>query len=300
MPRDFSSGFQSALQEEVLHLSVLVKLTRLDGYTLGFTDADSPIIFGGLTYEPTDGLGVSSIQSAAGSGVDTQEALGSVSSDRITESDLSAGVWQGARFEVRLVHRDNVALGAPVIHAGNIGEIHIVGSGTFQAELRSKSHLLKQSVGEQATKLCTCRRLGDACCKVNMSGTARGFPIRATRILASGAGSTLTFASDGAPSDHYRFGTVKFLTGPNAGIERDVKAHSFVSGSAVVTLRDAFPFPVSSGESARLEAGCSREFAMCNSDFGNANNFHGLPFLPGNDAIQKRGRGAAGKKNKWT
>ncbi|MCW5939917.1 MAG: DUF2163 domain-containing protein [Fimbriimonadaceae bacterium] len=284
------SGLLSKLESETFEGAVLVLVERKDGLRLGFTDSDRALVLSGDVYEPSDGLRVSRIGQTAGTGVDNMDVFGAVSSARITAADLTAGLWDSAQVTVRLVDRTDTGLGAVVLLRGRLGEVS-AGSGEFRAEVRSLSHLLKQQVGDLTSPTCRCRRLGDPQCKFDLDSATLVGPLgRSTRVLASGSGRTLTFSSDPAPSGFYKFGVVRFVTGSNAGIEREVKAHSLSSGNAVVELRQAFPFEATPGESAVLEAGCDRLSATCRDKFGNAANFHGEPRLPGNDKTIKRGR----------
>lgn len=287
MPRDVPAGLLVSIQSEAFQPAVLLLVTRRDGVKLGFTDSDETVTFSGDDYEPSEGLKASAISSSAGSGVDNLDVGGALQSARITETDISAGLYDGARVAVRLVDRTNVALGAAVLLTGVIGEIKVK-NGSFYAQVRSLSSLLKQSVGDMTSKTCRVKRLGDARCKVDMDGnTAGGTPIRANKALDSGSGLNLTFASDSAPTGYYTYGVVTFTSGPNSGISREVKSHTLSSGKAVLVLRTAFPFAVTSGQTAQLEAGCDRVFATCRDKFANANNFHGEHLLPGNDKVSK-------------
>jgi len=44
------------------------------------------------------------------------------------------------------------------------------------------------------------------------------------------------------------------------------------------------------GTRAELRAGCDHTIATCSSRFGNAINFRGEPFLPGNDLLARYGQ----------
>lgn len=273
-------------------LSLLVLITRTDGVQMGFTNCDVDIVFSGVTYQAADGLGASSVETASGTGIDNADLMGLIKSARITEADIFAGKFDAAQVLVQLVNRNDLTQGSLVVVKGYLGEIHQIDQA-FKAEVRSLSQLLKTSIGNVTTKQCTCERLGNAKCKLTMTGNAlNGSPIRASKTVASASGLTVTFGSDAAPTGHYSNGLLKFTSGANSGVTREIKSHTNSSGSAVLNLRTAFPFDISPGDVATLEAGCDRLFATCDTKFGNANNFHGVPFLPGNDKIVRAGRGA--------
>jgi uncharacterized phage protein (TIGR02218 family) len=79
------------------------------------------------------------------------------------------------------------------------------------------------------------------------------------------------------------FGTLRWLEGANCGITRDVVAND-ANG---VTLSDLPAFPVAAGTRALLSEGCDRRMATCAARFGNAANFRGEPYLPGNDLLTR-------------
>ena len=288
MSRVLPAGFTSSLATGVLEFSTLVKLTRTDGVVFGFTNADTPITYGGVTYDPSDGMAATAVSTAIGSGVDNMESAGFLSSSRITETDIIAGLYDLAKVEVRLYDRTSATATAPIV-SGFLGEI-TVSDGTFKTEFRSLSARLNMIVGDVTSQNCRVRNLGDCQCKFDLSGSVGGRAARSSRTVSSASGLTITFASESAPTDFYKYGLVKFTTGANAGITREVKTHTLSGGSAVIEVRTAFPFPINGGDVATLTVGCDRTIATCRSKFANAVNFHGEPFLPGNDKMTTQGR----------
>ncbi len=280
------------IQGGALTLATLVLITRTDGVTMGFTDRDADLSYLGQTYHAAEGIGTTAIQSKTGTGVDNMDVSGLITSDRITEDDLDAGRYDGARIEVRLVNRayakanPNVASHALLL-VGYLGGVEVV-DGRFSVTVKSLSDRLKQVIGDTLSPTCRCRCLGDLQCKVVLTGnTLQGVPIRATASVSSVSGPTSFVVNGSAPSGHYTRGTVQFLTGANAGLRRDVKTHG--AGGAIA-LRTAFPFPVAAGDQAVFVAGCDKTFATCDVKFGNANNFHGEQEIPTNDKTSQIGR----------
>jgi hypothetical protein len=80
---------------------------------------------------------------------------------------------------------------------------------------------------------------------------------------------------------YFAYGTVKFLTGLNAGFSMDVKA--FAPG--VVTLTMTLPYPLTVGDTYSIVAGCDRLFGTCKARYNNVPNFRGEPYVPGQDVI---------------
>lgn len=290
MPRSCSARYKELLGGAVLFRALLARLERADGLVLGFTSADEPILFGGLAYRPSDGLSTSALESTAGTGVDNLDVTGWVSDDRITEEDLEAGLWGGARLTISSVFRDELDAGAMVLHDGRLGEVTL-DDGRFKAAARGLSARMKTRVGDQTSKGCVCRRLGDGRCRVDLAGTAASVGvqrlIRQNATVVSAAGWGLVATGFTASTGFFSAGIVKALTGPNAGQEREIKTHG--PGGAL-TLRRPFPFSLAAGDAVRLEAGCDRTIRTCHTKFGNQLNFQGQPFLPTNDKVMKVGR----------
>ncbi|WP_233457093.1 phage major capsid protein [Qipengyuania flava] len=81
----------------------------------------------------------------------------------------------------------------------------------------------------------------------------------------------------------YRFGRLRWIDGPLTGI-----AHSIVDAQEnTVTLADPLLPEVQPGRRVLLREGCDRTLATCADRFGNALNFRGEPFLPGNDMMAR-------------
>jgi len=290
MPRALPSGFAASLAEPVLDMTELVRIARTDGVVFGFTSNDVAIVYGGLTYEPVDGLQLTGIVSAVGTGVDNLNGGGFLSSTRITEADIVAGLYADARLEVRIYDRATAEATNPIV-AGYMGEISVA-DGVFTCEFRSLASRMSTTVGDLTAKNCRVRRLGDAQCKFNLAGTVvGGRSAKATRTVSAASGSTITFASESAPTDFYKYGVVKFTSGLNSGLEAEVKTHTLSAGSAVIELRSPFPFVVAVSDTAELTVGCDRVRSTCVSKFANVANFHGEPLLPGNEVMTTQGRG---------
>lgn len=288
MPRTLPGGFLSSLTGPVLEFSTLIKLSRVDGVVFGFTDSDIPITYAGTTYQPSDGISATNVATATGTGVDNLEGVGFLSSTRIKEADIVAGLFDNATVEVRIYDRTSSTATAPIM-SGYIGELTVV-DGIFKAEFRSLTSRLKMTLGDVTSINCRARVLGDCQCKFNLTSTVFGCASQSSRTVSSASGTNMTFASDPAPTFFYKYGLVTFTTGPNAGISREVKTHVLTSGNAVIEVRTAFPFVVSVGDVATLTIGCDRTIDACRNKFNNAVNFHGEPFLPGNAQMTTIGR----------
>jgi uncharacterized phage protein (TIGR02218 family) len=78
-------------------------------------------------------------------------------------------------------------------------------------------------------------------------------------------------------------GRLRWMSGANCGIETGIVAQD----GAMLLLADAPPLPVEAGAAVRLIEGCDRRVETCAERFGNAVNFRGEPWLPGNDLLTR-------------
>ncbi|MBD9371533.1 DUF2163 domain-containing protein [Rhizobium sp. ARZ01] len=79
------------------------RVTRKDGTVLGLTEHDRDLSFAGLTYRAASGFQASDAEMGSGLATEASEIAGGFSSAAISEADLVAGRYDGARVEVFLV-----------------------------------------------------------------------------------------------------------------------------------------------------------------------------------------------------
>jgi uncharacterized phage protein (TIGR02218 family) len=159
--------------------------------------------------------------------------------------------------------------GTVVLFAGRISDIDCSRTGM---ELKCRSHL-------ELLNIQMPRRLWQASCTHVFGGPMCGLDRESFGItFSAGAGSTQTVITN-APSSATPFvlGTIKGITGSNAGLCRTVTA--FVSGGTA-TVKLGFLFPVATGDQFQLLPGCDRTMATCTNVFNNAAHLGGFPFIP--------------------
>lgn len=293
MPRTISPGLLAELQSKTARLAIIIEVLLLSGTVLRFTTWSERLTVSGQSYEPIDGIVMSTLQSSEGTTVDTGSLDGQYVDTRITEAMAGRGELQGAVVTISICSLDNLAAGSMVWQRFGIGETRH-SELKWSGETRGLQSRLKMVSGDLTSKQCRCRRLGDIECKLNMAGnkTVSGTPyaIRSSRAVVSGSTSMELRFTDPAPTGFYSLGIVTFTTGPNIGLSREIRVHTLSSGTAICKLVEPFPFPVAIADVATLEAGCDGLFATCDVAFSNANNFHGEPRVPGNDAFGKVGK----------
>lgn len=80
---------------------------------------------------------------------------------------------------------------------------------------------------------------------------------------------------------YFAYGSVKWVTGLNAGLTSDVRTFS----PGVVTLGMPTPHAISPGDQYTIVAGCDKQFGTCKARWNNVVNFRGEPYVPGPDSI---------------
>jgi uncharacterized phage protein (TIGR02218 family) len=266
------SGLE-ALDEVLATLAFCWRLERRDGVTIGLTSHDRDLEIGHVRYRAAPGVMPSAIRSgitAEGSDTDLQGAL---VADAISEADLMAGRWDGAALELRLTEWDAPGEMWLLLAKGEIGSVARKG-GAFTAELVGAMAVLKTPVAPSTSPDCRAR-LGDRQCRVDL--TAR------RKIVAVESVEDVEVGVSGLVAGAYAFGTLRWMTGPNAGAVQAVVDN----GASVLTLADPPAFAVEAGTLALLTEGCDRQLETCTARFANVVNFRGEPYLPGTDLLTR-------------
>jgi uncharacterized phage protein (TIGR02218 family) len=272
--------FATHIAQGVTTLCWCWKLTRNDSEVQGFTDHDSDVPFGGVTYLAASGFTASQIQSTLGLAVDNLEVSSALSSDDLNEADLAAGVYDSAAIEIWRVNWTDPSQRV-LMRAGTLGEVKR-GRGAFQAEINGLAQQLNQPIGKAFGYACDAD-LGDSRCTIDLTdptlngtGTVTSFS-DARRFAASGLGS---FA-DG----FFTGGKLTWATGANAGRAIEVKRHAVLAGNASFELWQTMSEAIAASDTFTVTAGCDKQFSTCKAKFANVANFRGFPYMPGNDAV---------------
>ena len=254
-------------------------LKRKDGLTLGFTDHDRDLSFGGVTYRADTGLTARALQMGTGLSVDNSEAFGALRSDAITEEDILAGRYDGAEVTAWIVNWADVTVRAREF-CGTIGEVSRSG-GSFTAELRGLSERLNQPQGRIYHGQCSAI-LGDAHCKFNLNQP--GYSDERPVEVVTGARMFKFSTFAGYEDRFFEKGRFLVLSGQAAGLIGVVKNDRLaVDGSRVVELWQALGLSPAIGDQVRIEAGCDKREDTCRLKFANFLNFRGFPDIPGED-----------------
>ena len=255
--------------DSVVTLAWCWRIERVDGVTIGLTAHDRDLVVGGLTYRAAPGMTPSAIVRDDSLDAPALDVGGALSHRAVSERDLLAGRYDGARVVV--FAWDWSAGHATPIAAGRIGSV-ATADGGFTAELLGVEVALDRAVVETTSPGCRAT-LGDGRCRVAMAGRRRR-----VRVSAQ-AGNRLTLPGGGAGCAG---GRLRWIGGANSGL-----AERIVAGDAdgVVLAR----VPVFDGMGALVEVGegCDGSLATCCDRFGNVANFRGEPHLPGIDLLTR-------------
>jgi uncharacterized phage protein (TIGR02218 family) len=250
------------------------RILRGDGITLGFTTHDRDLWFDGVCHAAAPGMVPSAIRRTADFAPDSAEVQGSLSHAAISAADLAAGRYDGARIMIGLVDWDS--LERATLYTGTLGEISEE-DGAFAASLISrKADLLRDPV-PRTSPGCRAEFCGPGC---NLSAAA--FTRLAAIAAVDADRASVTCVGLAAP-ELYLGGALRWLDGPLAGLRAGIRA---VDGNWLVLDRPIDQAPAA-GDRVLLRQGCDKRLVTCSSRFGNAVNFHGEPFLPGNDRLAR-------------
>ena len=246
----------------------------------GFTDHDQNITLDGLTYQAKSGFTASAIESGLGLKVDNLEASGALSSDHLSEEEISKGKFDGAEI---FIYRVNWQMPEQYIllKRGSIGEIKRTEYG-FRAELRGLAHKLSTPQGRIYQYHCDAD-FGDSRCRKSASEYSSAGTILEVRF------NRLSLKVSGLanyPSNYFTKGKLTFTTGANASAHLEIRKHLKESAEgAVILLWQPPPYAIEIGDGFRVVAGCNKTFTTCRNKFQNEFNFRGFPHMPGNDHI---------------
>ena len=276
-----SPALQAHLDEGTTTLAWCWCITRADGQVFGFTDHDRTLNFDGTSFEPESGFAASELRAGSDLAVDAQDAEGVLRSGVITESDIAAGLWDGAAVEVWRVNWQDTSQRV-LMRRGAIGEIRR-GRVAFTAEMRSLAHVLDQPVGRSFQAGCDAV-LGDGRCGIDLESPAWKGTGTVSVLLRDRAFSAAGLS--GFAAGLFTFGTLTWDTGANAGRRVEVERHEVATtGEAIITLLEPPGNPIAANDAFTIRAGCDKAFATCRDRFGNTVNFRGFPHIPGNDTV---------------
>lgn len=269
----FSSGLET--------VATFWRVLRRDGVTLGFVTHDRDLWFGGVLHRAAPGLLPSAIRRSADLEPDSAEVEGALSHDAIAARDLALGRYDGARILIGLV--DWETLEHEAVYRGAIGNV-AEEAGRFTAELASRKAELQLDPIPRTSPTCRAEFCGPGCA---LSGAK--FDHVAAVVGHDPADNAVTLDLAVAAANLVD-GSLRWLDGPYGGLRMGIAG---ANGAALVLDRP-LDLPIPPGARVLVREGCDRTLATCAAHFGNALNFQGEPFLPGNDQVTRYANPASG------
>lgn len=278
--RSLPPALAAALAGGTTTLAWCWRITRRDGTRFGFTDHDRDLSFDGTTFEAAAGLTATDIDTSAGLAVDNLELEGAITSERLVEADLAAGLYDDAEVEVFRVDWTDPA-NRILVRMGSIGEVKRSGS-SFIVEVRGLAHRLQQPQGRLYQYSCDAV-LGDDRCGIDL--TLAAYRGAATVAALQGTRELLVTGLETFAADWFTRGLARFTSGANAGLSFEVRRHAVVAAQQVLELWQAMPGQITASDELLVTAGCDKQLATCRDRFANVLAFRGFPHLPGNDFV---------------
>lgn len=249
------------------------RIFRKDGVAFGFASHDRDLFFGGLLHRASPGMVPSAIRLTSDHSPDSAEVEGALTHDAIAASALADGLFDGAQVEIGAV--DWETLEHQPIYAGELGRI-TEDRGSFSAELRSAKSLLERELVPRTSPTCRAQFCGPGC-----GLSAARFTHRAETASVDPDGNRVTIS--GIAHQLFHDGLLRFCEGPQSGL-----VFSIIEATEGGLMLDR---PLAQGSpqemQVELREGCDHTIATCRTRFGNAVNFRGEPFLPGNDLLAR-------------
>lgn len=159
--KQLDEEFRARLEAGILTTCLCWELVREDGLVAAITDHDRPVTYDGVEYGPGAAHEAGRFESAGGLKPGRAAARGALSADAISDDDLAAGLWNGAKVHVFRVDWAEPQYGV-LVWSGYFSEIEQAEAG-FESGLVSLKADLERPLGRTYSRRCDAR-LGDARC----------------------------------------------------------------------------------------------------------------------------------------
>ncbi|WP_176083412.1 DUF2163 domain-containing protein [Martelella sp. HB161492] len=276
--RTINEALSSHIANDSTTICFCWRLSLEDGGVLGFTEHDRNLTFDGTTFQAASGFAASALQSDGGLGADTSEVAGGFSSDAISEEDLIAGRYEGARVEYFVVNWQEPSA-FQLLSVQELGDIRRE-AGAFHAELRSLSHRLSQAKGRSFARRCDAK-LGDQRCGIDTNSPDYSASGTIAEVLADNR--LLLTLGQSFDENFFAYGTMTFTSGLLSGQSVDVEANRVFGSGVKFDLWLPLTALPEVGAGVTVYAGCNKAFSTCKAKFANQVNFRGFPHVPGAD-----------------
>lgn len=263
--------------EELESIASFWRIERRDGVTLGFTTHDKDIWFDGVLHRAAPGMLPSAIRRTASLDADSADVQGALTHDAIASADLASGRYDGARVQIGVL--DWHSLENATLYHGEMGSV-AEEAGGFSAEIKSSKTGLEVDPVPRTSPTCRAQFCGPGC---NLPSGR--FTEELIMLSVDHEANSINFMGS-LPTARFVNGQLRWIDGPQAGVTMQVAAVTATGIVPDVALDSA----LQPGNRALLREGCDHTISTCANRFGNAANFDGEPFLPGNDLLARYGQ----------
>jgi hypothetical protein len=258
--KSVTNDFAAYLAQSGRNRAFCLKLTRSDGVVIRGTNWDENIEYppgSGEIYYHTSGGALGDIEATAALNVDNAEIQCNFAA--ITASDLRAGLYDYASYELFLLNPNNLTAGRYRMHTGNLGQVTI-SRNAFKAELRGRLQTLQQSIGRLISPTCPYQTYDGECGLDAEDWTVSG-------TLDSVSSDQLTF-KDSARTELGPSGGIAITAITNADpcVITTASAHGFYAGQTVYLSAIVGPAALNGPVSVRDPSGSSFEIAIDTTD----------------------------------
>ncbi len=261
------------LDTELGTVATFWRIMRRDGVALGFTTHDRALWFAGVLHRAAPGMVPGAIRRTAGLRSDDAEVRGVLSHDAIRSDELRAGRYDDAAIVIGAVDWETRA--HIDLYHGTLGSL-VEEDNAFAAELRSSKMVLERDYVPRTSPTCRVKFCGPGC---NLSAARHSLEVEVLSVDPTQNAVRVPAVN----AQDYVHGGLRWIDGPHVGLRFGIVGHV---GDSLI-LDTPICANTAPGTRAILGEGCDHTIATCTARFGNAANFRGEPFLPGNDLLTR-------------
>jgi uncharacterized phage protein (TIGR02218 family) len=272
----------------------LYTLTAIDGAVYRWTAGDTNLTESARVFScsgPTIKRG--STRQAAGGEVGTLEltlgGAGVTLGTRTLSEAAAEGYFDGAVVTIERLFMPtwgDVSLGTLPWFSGQVASVN-ASSNEVRLSLKEAGERLNLPMPRHTFQPACSHSLYDAGCGVlratyKTNGTMTGVP------------TVSSFTSLNAQATgYYVGGTVKFTSGPNAGVSRIITTHTASGGTGTFGVGIPLLYAPAAGNTVEFTPGCNKAYINtngtpgdCVARFNNATRFRGFPYVPKPESVR--------------
>lgn len=267
-----------------------LRIVPVTGSPIFLTDHPRDLVMSGHTYLSTAGYQFTGQSATAGFSPASVDIEGIAGASGLSRAAVGSGLFDGARCYVFAT-----SWAAPVedqepVVAGIFGKTTLL-DHRFQIGGVSLIDALNQTVGQTYGAQCPKLFCGTeyAGCGVSLAANT------VTGTLSSvTSASVFTASARTEAADTFGAGTIKFTSGPNAGLKA-LEIKSFAGG--VITTFEPFYYLPVAGNAYSMVRGCRKRLSDCQARWNgsgivsNVANFGGFPWIPTGSTYAQVGQG---------